>query len=381
MFFLAWTGLFCLLLTEIGGRLLFPEPSGYFVLMPNQREVFHLPGAMLSQVPAVARHRTNAQGVRGQALSSTDRYRVLAIGGSTTACNVLDEPQTWPARLQAILQTNLAGEHIWVGNLGKDGLNTRHHLVTMSRFLPQHPKVDAVLLLVGVNDFLARLAQDDQFRPMSIPEIDSDPAVLTKTFANTPPEAQADHSYRHLGIWRVYARAKSAIETAMAPAPAKALASFRARRQNAREIRTTLPDLEPALKEFEQNLEALLERGRAQGLRVIFLTQPTLWKSGSMPPAEEASLMFGLVKPTPQGAQAYYSAAALAEGMRRYNQVTRNVSARHNVECLDLAGNLKPDPSLLYDDCHLNISGAEQVARLIADYLLRSPPLAGAGLH
>jgi lysophospholipase L1-like esterase len=142
-------------------------------------------------------------------------------------------------------------------------------------------------------------------------------------------------------------------------------------------MRSRLPELGPALHEYEQNLEALIQRGRARGLRMIFLTQPVLWKA-TMAPAEDETLMFGLVGPSLREATEYYTAAALAEGMVRYNETTLRVCRRQGVECLDLAGKLKADLSVFYDDCHFNISGAEQVAQLVAAHLLAAPPFAAA---
>jgi lysophospholipase L1-like esterase len=178
-------------------------------------------------------------------------------------------------------------------------------------------------------------------------------------------------------MWRFLKRIRAAAASLSSSSPDEALARARARRRNA-PVRAELPDLGPALREYEQNLEALIEAARARKLRVIFMTQPTLWKPSDMTAEETETLMFGFVGRGLREATAYYTPAALAEGIGRYNAVTRRVCARHEVECVDLAGNLKQDLSLLYDDCHFNSSGADQVARLLAAHLLGKPPFAPA---
>ena len=61
--------------------------------------------------------------------------------------------------------------------------------------------------------------------------------------------------------------------------------------------------------------------------------------------------------------------------MERFNEVMKRVCRRHEVECIDLAANLKSDLSVFYDDCHFNLNGAQQVAQLLTDYLKNRPPL------
>lgn len=367
-----------LVLAEIALRLIFPQPRGYFLLPPNSRNEMRIPASMLVDMPSVARHSINAQGVRGDPLGPEQEYRILAIGGSTTACGALDGRQTWVARLQDILNERSPQRHVWVGNLGKDGLNTRHHLVAMSRFLPEHPKVDTVLLLVGINDLLGHLAADSQYRPLSVEQIENDSNVLARTFAIMPRGAVSKPWFKRLALWRLVARLRSELRVMTGPSPEESLAQARAQRRNARVLRSKLPDLAPALREYEQNLQTLIVRGRERGVRIIFLTQPVLWKPEGTTPDETQTLMFGLVGPELRRATEYYAVPALAEGMARYNEVLRRVCRENNIECIDLAAKLKPDLSVFYDDCHFNISGARQVAQVVADHILAKPPFAPA---
>src|SRR6266403_5577069 len=108
-----------MLAAELLIRLIFPLPEGYFLTPPHRTEVYEVPASMLSNMSKLAGHSTNSQGVRGNELGPEEQYRILTIGGSTTACNALDAPKTWPARLQAELSPKLSSRRIWVGTLGK----------------------------------------------------------------------------------------------------------------------------------------------------------------------------------------------------------------------------------------------------------------------
>ena len=372
-----------LLLCEIVARLIFPLPRGYFLFLPNSTERLHVPAGLVSNVPSIAKHVANAQGIRGDPFSPEQQYRIITIGGSTTACRTLDGPQTWPGRLQTILAERKSLPRVWVGNLGKDGLNTRHHLVTLSRALPQLPKIDAVIFMVGVNDLMGRLAQDTQYMPMSLAQIENEPGIFSRTFDATPPEAGLTPWYRQLGLWRIAHRVRSTGRALFFPKPERALANelaaARLHRRQAAVIRSHLPDLDSALGEYEQNLKALIQRGRAQGWRMIFLTQPALWKA-AMTPAEENVLMFGIVGASVREATEYYSSQAMAEGMARYNETLVRVCREQGVECFDLAGKLPSNLSVYFDDCHFTVSGADQVAQLVAAYLLEKPPFSRSGV-
>jgi len=257
-----------LLVLEFAARLVFSVPHGYFLLTPNTKLGFRFPSGLLADVPGGApKHSVNAQGVIGDSLSGQDTYRILAIGGSTTACSALDGPRTWPARVQAILAERRSPGRIWVGQVGKAGLNTRHHLITLSRFLPQHPKLDGLILLVGVNDFLLCLGQGEQFAPMSLEQIDSNPELLARTFEITPPETGLMPWYKRLGLWGLAVRTRTMLSLLVGTRATKELTQAPLRRRNARVLRQDLPDLEPALHEYEQNLKALISRAQAMHLR------------------------------------------------------------------------------------------------------------------
>ena len=60
-------------------------PNEYCVWPPNIRHVFHTNPRYVPGVAAPSRFETNSTGLRGDELKESDHYRILAIGGSTTA--------------------------------------------------------------------------------------------------------------------------------------------------------------------------------------------------------------------------------------------------------------------------------------------------------
>ena len=124
---------------------------------------------------------------------------------------------------------------------------------------------------------------------------------------------------------------------------------------------------------LQSSLAGLAE---AYGVRLVFATQPTLWRE-DLSAEERATLWFGgtgdfLREP----GHAYYSVGALAEGMARYNQTLLDVCATRGVECVDLAAEIPRDPSLFYDDCHFTEAGARAVADALAGHFATGPTIA-----
>jgi hypothetical protein len=70
---------------------------------------------------------------------------------------------------------------------------------------------------------------------------------------------------------------------------------------------------------------------------------------------------------------AYYSPAALAEGLARFNAELAAVAGERGRVLLDLARELDGEPSSFYDDVHFNEAGARRVASFLGRGLTRPP--------
>ncbi len=368
------TTILTLLFVEFGLNWYLPPVGRYYVRHPHQQVVFNPKGLM--GVSGESRFITNAEGFRGDEFSDQDDYRLLAVGGSTTECLVLDQTETWPQRLQDRLNQNDNQLKVWVGNAGQGGRTTREHIMHLRYLLPQYPSLKAVILMVGINDLALRLSQGEAYDPNYLNTRQAEQELIERAFylrVNQDPYKPYYHQSAiwRLGeqIWQARTLAQTAKDIDIEDEGATAMVSRRALRKNASIIKDELPDLSFALAEYERNLNTLIDIAQAHHTRLILMTQPTLWQA-DLSPAEQDLLWFGWGGDR----EYYYSVTALAEGISRYNQTLLTVCKQRQIECLDLANLLPQDTTIFFDDVHFNESGAEQVAKSIADYLLDHEP-------
>jgi lysophospholipase L1-like esterase len=287
-------------------------------------------------------------------------YRILAVGGSTTECLFLNQDETWPYRLQTALTS--PGRRVHVGNVGKSGHTTRQHVLQVEHLLRQHPDVRVVTLLAGVNDVQHVLAAE----PVAHGPFDA--SDYAKAFTIYPDALAAPAGapfYERTRLFRLVHPAPpgQALTRALVQDPeGRFYEQFRTIRRFAPKV-DVLPDLSEALAEYRHNLEAIADLAARRSVRVVMITQPSLWRR-DLPPDLDSLLWFGWVR----GSRAYYGIAALAEAMDRFNAVLLDV-CRERAECVDLAARLPRDTTVFYDDCHFNENGARLVAAAVAEQI------------
>ncbi len=90
-----------------------------------------------------------------------------------------------------------------MGNVGKSGHTSDHHVLQVRHLLAQYPHIDVVTVLVGVNDML-RLAHEGEYRPMTSEQ-------LALTFWTSPGWEERDAVYKgtRSGDWCAEARQQS----------------------------------------------------------------------------------------------------------------------------------------------------------------------------
>jgi lysophospholipase L1-like esterase len=350
-------------------------PDGWYVWPPHYRADFTADPGILHGISGPSLFRINADGMRGDPMPSRARYRVLTVGASTTICTHLDDAETWPYLLQERLNAALGPDASWVGNVGRPGHTTPQHVLQVAKLLPQHPEIDAVVLLIGIADLLhALIAADGAFQP-GPPRPDR---KLVRAFAVLPAREAGGPWYSRTGIGRLVtsvAWRNPDLERATILPGARNVAPWRDYRRQAGSLRERLPDLTRPLRVYARRVGAIVDAARANGVRPLFLTQPTLWGEGLSPAERDLLWMEGPPLDRQRAAATYYSVAALAEGMGRYNERLRQVCRERGV---DLARRPPRDASVFYDDAHFTEEGARQVAEIVAQHLATTPQLAGA---
>ena len=121
----------------------------------------------------------------------------------------------------------------------------------------------------------------------------------------------------------------------------------------------------------------MIDMAEEQSVRLILMTQPTLWRSDL--PKNLAALLWlgGIGDFQKESGKPYYSVDALLEGMEAYNNVLRQICHQRDLECIDLSSMLEKDTSVFYDDVHFNESGARKVANIVSKYMMDHDPFKG----
>jgi lysophospholipase L1-like esterase len=375
--------LVALLLAEAALRVLFPAPEGWFVFPPGLRREFEPREEIMPGVRGVSRFVVNSQGVRGDEPSADHTVRILAVGGSTTQCLYLDQTEAWPQRLQELLTERFAPRaRVWVGNAGKAGRWLPEYRLQLEQLLPAHPELDAIVMLVGANDVNRRLNEDERFEPLDLRRPEVREALLDRAF-DVRPRAYTLVPLRRAAVFGLVARVEKAIEVRrhwqmIEDERGNQYEIWRRRRAQATRIRERLPELGPALAAYASDLEAVRALSRQHSVRVIFMTQPSIYRRDL--PEEYARLLWmgwvGERQSDPD--QEYYSVGALADAYAAFNDTLRDFCGRSGAECLDLEPLLPKDTRSFYDDIHFNESGAEAVARAVSSYLASRPPFGAA---
>ena len=381
----------CLAAGEVILRVVLPEAERHFVLPPGLRMVFRPVESILPGVSGESVFAVSADGVRGPAArADRDDYRILAIGGSTTECAYLDEPETWTHLVRDALDLTRDGRHVWIGNVGRSGLTSRDHVLETKYLLSEFPRIHSVIVLVGINDLTVALKQGDGYvtpPPITEPEAEWDRA--RQTFVIVPGTVHKPRSdfffpeeapwYKGTAIWQLLKRARLEVQSRLAThltqdEGGQIYKVWRSHRRESTSRRHDLPDLRAALAEYRRNLHAVVDAAESHSARLILMTQPSLWRD-DLSGEEEGLLWLGGVGDFQvEPGLTYFTVPALRRALERFNAVLLEVCSEREVECLDLATRISPTPSNFYDDVHFTEEGARAIAREVAGYMRSHPP-------
>jgi len=348
--------------------------DGYYFHPPDFKTVLKPSPAITPGISGDSEFRTSSDGLRADERTPRNTYRMLAIGASTTICRLLDQSEAWTQLLQDTLNRNSRQQRTWVGNGGVSGLTTNHHVVALRHLPLRELQIDAVILLIGVNDLSIRLSRDSGWEPTSLEAPRVAYELLAQTFNGTVVANPDAPLHERTGIWRLLRRVKRVTSGYLEDEHGRSYVTWREHRQHASERREQLPDLTSALDEYARNINSIIDISHQKSVRPIFLTQPTMWKA-DLPQSLDSLLWLGGIGDFQRERnRPYYSAAALERGMKAYNDTLLRVCRERQIECLDLSSTLEKDSTVFYDDVHFNESGARKIAETLTNYLLERPP-------
>ncbi len=370
------SSIFFLAIGELLMRLYLP--AQYYIWPPNFRRTFQPEPGVIHGVSFPAQLTINAFGFRGDPMSHDEQYRLITVGASTTICVYLDDSKAWPFLVQQRLNDVLGPKAVWVGNAGRPGHSMPLHVLQVEKLLEQYPEVDAVVLLIGIAEVLIDLAATIDPSPV----FKRDPNAALRRAFSVYPDWDAESPWYLRNVIGRAARLRN-----WHPLPLQRDGVFamdekaefvtinRAFRASAASFRRKVPDLSSELSRYVRHINAIVDHAERADRRVIFLTQPTLWKPG-MTEEESALLWGGGTNFFRAGlGKEYYSAEVLAQAMTLYNNALAEVCQKRGAECVDMARALPKTASVFYDDAHFTELGAALVADRLTEYLLATEPL------
>jgi lysophospholipase L1-like esterase len=204
--------------------------------------------------------------------------------------------------------------------------------------------VKTVLIMQGVNDLVGYLISSERY--LNLP----DQKLKRIAFQHVPDGAIP--FYKKLTLYKLVRRAKKNISFYFKHKDylTQAVTDIQLLRTQVERIHT-LPELTIGLTRYEKNTQNIIDQAKEKNIRVIFITQATMWKPNLEAQYEKLMLTSGF-----QNNEAFYSTEALYYGMEAFNERLKAVCDRNNVSYINLE--LPKTTASFYDDFHFNESGA-----------------------
>lgn len=295
----------------------------------------------------IVTHTTNSMGFRAEEPPADwDRWlTIVTIGGSTTHCYYMDDMKIWSHLLQENLRE--VRPDTWVGNAGFSGHSTRAHILFMQELIPA-VSPDIVVLLIGTND----LIYSTRFNPRCGGIRNERPSLGYKFIASS----------RLLQILSSWIRGSYGNEYMLTenlppyiPIPLDGPEM---------ELPEDLRDLCTSLNEYSDNIREIIRLGRASGVQIIFMTQPSLWEDSDYWRGIQESYYW---RP---GENSRLSAATVWKMLEIFNSELISICSSEGIPCMDLASMVPHSSDYFYDGMHFNEAGAQLVSDLLADFMI-----------
>ena len=130
---LAFSGIFTiilLVLIEIILSFLQIFPDDYYTGTPNSGFTWKINPEEIIGIHQDSEVSYDEFGARSISNYQDATHKIVAFGGSTTACFALTDSKTWTALLDKKM-----GDSYWVGNFGRPGNSSNHHVLQFKHML------------------------------------------------------------------------------------------------------------------------------------------------------------------------------------------------------------------------------------------------------
>lgn len=348
-----------LTLLVVGNLLLTPILRPFIddvplTLPPNLSLELHLSPEPFPGIEPVQLVSTDGRGYRSSRPIDYDRkppgvVRILALGGSTTEDLSLDDRKTWTSLLAARLAT-ATGREVEVVNAGLAGVRAEHNLRTLVDSEAIAP--DVAVFMLGINDWNHSIV-----------------------VANRPGLARlvAPFSFFDSLLYRGLVRLRFLmVHTIIQRPPATGRtveedvgAYFVGQQDSLNRRRHVDWRADRVDAGYAAAVGGIMAECSRRRLPCVFIDQPTAYEPGIAPDLERRLWM------TPPFQDYTLSLDATRQTARLYNAWLAQTAKANGVRFCAVAGRVPPTTEFFFDDCHFNERGAQRVAELVADCLLR----------
>lgn len=273
---------------------------------------------------SMIQYSANKLGFRGedQPEGFDKYYSIITIGGSTTECSLLDDSKTWTAQLGNKLRRTHS--KLWINNAGLDGASTYGHAILLDDYVLKL-KPNMVIFLIGIND---RGKKDFSKEDGNL--IDREESFFRKLIKKSEVANLINNFYL------MYKTHKANIGHNLSSQQVKVTSDKgKVIKLDSVQLEKTLAPFRADLPAYKTRVSDLATKCLKHGIRPVFVTQPLLY-----------------------GGEYW-------EVMQLYNKSVIEICKELNIQCIDLANELKKDQDYFYDDMHYTNIGADSVSAII----------------
>lgn len=266
----------------------------------------------------------------------TNTIRVLCLGGSTTRFVHADSMDRYPSILQQYFNDLFTEKKYEVLNAGMDWYTSKHSLINYAAYC-RNFDADIVVVMHAINDLYRSFSPPD----FSVGNYEKDYShFYGPSIYGARPQSFSQMLYKNFRkIW--FSKQVQARDFSMTEFISK--------------------------NDFENYLSQLAELISQDGARPIFVSQGHLYQSEMKP---EAKKVIWMSRTFCEKNNTFPTNKSLANAMDRYNQITKKIAKKYEIQFVDADQKLPKDLDHFIDDVHYTTKGSTVLAKLIGTSIL-----------
>lgn len=296
------------------------------------------------------------------AKKNKNTYRILCLGGSTTAGKKSVSLVTYPEKMQEILSEHYPSINFEVLNAGRAWYTTKHSLINyVTYYRDWHP--DLIIEMHAINDLF---------------------------YSFSPPSfafGEYNNQYSHFYGAAINGLKPQTFEKRIVGEFFDLIENLNFYWYEGKmhvSCYTFLRMLNPPCEKdlplenflsigaFEKYLKTTVQYAKYDKVKIVLVTEPSLYKE-EMDASEKQTLWFGssFCRINDKGKLLYPSFRSLYKAMQKYNRIIEQIGLIEKVPVINAAEKIPRNLYYFVDDCHYTNAGTELIAHLIAGEIIR----------